>query len=716
MKVESFPVLEAAREYIKRGWSVVPLNGKACIGPDWQKVEFVPEMFKPGDNIGVKLVRGLVDVDCDARETVDIAADFLPPTGCVYGRPNKPKAHWFYEAKIEKLVKFVDGVTTDKGKATLIELRVNHQSMAPPSIHPDDGQTLEWEQPFGAAGAVDGQALLRCVRLIATCAMIIRYYNPPGDRHDWGVALAGTLKQLGLNEEEAKKILTVAARQANDSKVVDRLRALQDTYHRGEEEPTKGAKALAEGMGNGQAFVTTLRRIWGSGEEGAPTSMVAELNKKHAVIFQQSGDVVVMTEDQDVHGRPFLRFSSPSAFRDLYPQPVIVGYTPRGAKKTKALGSAWFDSPNRRLYEGIELAPNGNANPKYYNMWRGFAVEPKPGSWNCYQDHLYEVICNQNTTLTEYFISWMANTVQKPGHPAETAIAMRGEEGVGKGMVARFFGALFGPHFVQLDSTRHLTGNFNAHLHNAIVVFADEAAWPGDKAGLGALKRLITEPTLSIERKGMDIFTVQNLIHMLMASNEEWVAPVGPEGRRFVVVDANNRYQDNYDYFGKLKKQMEEEGGLSAMLHDLMNYQIKINLRKIPATQALWEQKVLSMQPHQRWWFQALMERGDWWTNRVEADIYLLDYESLVTDYAETLKKVGQSRISLGTELGMRVKSLIPDPYPIVFRDTTRKKYWKIPSLQRCREHFMQRFRISRSEVNWPDPPAPDDPELRDMF
>ncbi len=58
---------------------------------------------------------------------------------------------------------------------------------------------------------------------------------------------------------------------------------------------------------------------------------------------------------------------------------------------------------------------------------------------------------------------------------------------------------------------------------NLIFMFADEAVFAGDRQGLGQLKRLITEPTIEIEPKGLPKRTVTNYLHILMASNEDWV-------------------------------------------------------------------------------------------------------------------------------------------------------------------------------------------------
>ena len=255
---------DAARLYINKGWQVVPLlqNSKACKDEKWTKLIFKPDDFRDGDNIGIRSVQGLVDIDCDSPEVVAMAAAFLPPTGAVYGRPNKPRAHWLYVSTFDKLIAYKD-LGSSANKATLIEVRVNHQSMAPPSIHPD-GQTLEWEGECGEAVSIEQETLHRAVRLVATSALVARHYNPPGNRHDWGMALSGLFRQIGLTESEALAVFKEAGGWARDDDIEDRQASVRSTYAKPDEDPLLGPKLLLDVMAKGKKFLASIRRIWGS--------------------------------------------------------------------------------------------------------------------------------------------------------------------------------------------------------------------------------------------------------------------------------------------------------------------------------------------------------------------------------------------------------------------------------------------------------------------
>ena len=87
-------------------------------------------------------------------------------------------------------------------------------------------------------------------------------------------------------------------------------------------------------------------------------------------------------------------------------------------------------------------------------------------------------------------------------------------------MVGQMLMRIFRDHSLHITHRKHLVGNFNAHLVDALFLFLDEAFWAGDKQGEGTLKALITERTLMIEPKGVDSFQMPNRLKILMASQQ----------------------------------------------------------------------------------------------------------------------------------------------------------------------------------------------------
>jgi hypothetical protein len=192
-------------------------------------------------------------------------------------------------------------------------------------------------------------------------------------------------------------------------------------------------------------------------------------------------------------------------------------------------------------------------------------------------------------------IKWAAWAIQNPDVPAGVALVLKGDERTGKGTLGRALVKLFGIHGVHILSQQHFTGRFNAPLHQCCLLFADEAFYAGDKRAEGVLKGLLTEPVIPIERKGLDVVRTRNRLHVIMASNHEWVVPASKDAWRFAVFEVSNHRAHDKLYFDALYGQLEN-GGYGAMLHDLVAMELG-DWRPsddIPQTEALEQQKQLS--------------------------------------------------------------------------------------------------------------------------
>ena len=131
----------------------------------------------------------------------------------------------------------------------------------------------------------------------------------------------------------------------------------------------------------------------------------------------------------------------------------------------------------------------------------------------------------------------MARAVQHPDLHAEVAVVLRGPKGTGKGTLGQILHRLFRHHAMQISNPAHFTGRFNGHLVDVLFLFIDEAFWAGDKVGEGTLKALVTEPTIPIEPKFVNLFQAPNRLKILIASNADWVVPATADERRYFVLD-----------------------------------------------------------------------------------------------------------------------------------------------------------------------------------
>ena len=174
----------------------------------------------------------------------------------------------------------------------------------------------------------------------------------------------------------------------------------------------------------------------GRGGSGA----VEALNQKHSVIGNYGSKCVVLSwERWNIDPKVFVpTFQTFEDFAKRYMNRYVLRETDEGTKRVAA-GKYWLGDPKRTTYEGVVFEPgepvlmSGNR----LNLWRGFAVEPKAGCWSRQRDHLYEVIADGDPRAGQYIERWIAWMFQNPGVPAEVALALRGLEGAGKGLLAR---------------------------------------------------------------------------------------------------------------------------------------------------------------------------------------------------------------------------------------------------------------------------------------
>jgi len=162
-----------------------------------------------------------------------------------------------------------------------------------------------------------------------------------------------------------------------------------------------------------------------------------------------------------------------------------------------------------------------------------------------------------------------------------------------------------------IDDT-HLLSNFNAHMMDACFVFADEITYGGNVKMAGKLKGMVTEKYLIGERKGIDAVGYRNMIHLMIAGNEDWIIPVGPLSRRWFVLEVSNSRANNKDYFTELVGELDN-GGREALLHHLLTRNITSNLKKAPSTKALDKQSSRTTNAFNtviRWWSRKILEES----------------------------------------------------------------------------------------------------------
>jgi hypothetical protein len=349
--------------------------------------------------------------------------------------------------------------------------------------------------------------------------------------------------------------------------------------------------------------------------------LVARMNKTFAVV-PEAGEVFVYRELPDPlrKGRWRLdKFTVPAFYKLLTHQKLIVEVadlnTPGKTRlKSQSHADIWFNHPDRRqCWGGTIFDPSGASNPKYYwQLWKGFAVTPVKNrqGWPKMQEHIYHVLAAGDRTVENYILNWAALMLQQPARQAEVALIFKGEdEGEGKYIFVKSLLKILGQHGLHLHHQDHLGGRFNAHLHQLVLLFIDEAFYAGDKKVEGFLKGIVSDDEIGVEPKNRDLFQAPNYLHIIMASNRDRIVHASKTSRRWAPFKVSDHRRGQRDYFAALAYEIDH-GGAEAMLWDLLHRNIsRFEVRDIPRTAELDEQRLLGFEILERWWM-TVLERG----------------------------------------------------------------------------------------------------------
>ncbi len=366
--------------------------------------------------------------------------------------------------------------------------------------------------------------------------------------------------------------------------------------------------------------------------------------------------------------------------------------------KIVPLADFWLKSNKGRNYRRLVYDMPGSttkAGPRDYNGWLGFSVKPKQGDWSLNAEHIKNIICGGNEEYYQWVLNWLAAMVQLPGRHAWTSIVLRGGQGIGKGHFANnMVGALFGSQqYLHILGANQLTAEFNEHLSGKVFVFADESTWGGDPKAASKLKGLVTENTVPIHRKFLKMIEEPSMLHIIIASNNEWPIPIEHDDRRFTVFDVSDVKKQNDVYFAALLRELKA-GGLSAMLFDLLEYDVDERMLRTPlATDAKSDVTTHSLKNIEHWWLEMLesgtIESDNWPTMMVKKDLH-----QNYIEFLDRHHKSSKERRSTETEMGLFLKKFTPVTQQMTVNGKVERVVF-IPPLQECRSRWIHAF-------NWP--------------
>lgn len=234
-----------------------------------------------------------------------------------------------------------------------------------------------------------------------------------------------------------------------------------------------------------------------------------------------------------------------------------------------------------------------------------------------FEDLMKRVFCGNNRTYWEFIFYWIAWILQKPGSKTQVAIIIRSQMGMGKGFIGKIFRKWFGEHYYFLSGGA-VSQKFNSFLHRKKMIFMDEVkSCVGDPT---VLNSLVTEPTMAVERKGIDQGNETNLCEFFGATNDPITLKVGDDTRRWLIIEAPTmeqsellewRRQMSQTYRDFFEHPEYKDDGVWALYF----YFLEMNIAgftpflDIPKTEAVKKMIEASLHPVHAWWKYILEHR-----------------------------------------------------------------------------------------------------------
>ena len=368
----------------------------------------------------------------------------------------------------------------------------------------------------------------------------------------------------------------------------------------------------------------------------------------------------------------------------------------------------FWSHPNTHVYKNIAFAPWATP-PTTLNYWVGSLVKPVLGDWEVIKLHIKNVICNDDLHLYEYLLNYLAHMIQYPGDKPGIMVVLLGKQGTGKGLFFEILKRIWPRSTLLVSDIQQVVGQFNASLERNYVIIMDEALFSGDRRSQDRMKSLITEKSCHVEQKYQPSRTIDSVHRFFASSNHDQFAHVEADDRRYLFFRVSDKYQGNHFYFDRLSKAIDNDTVVAALAFELHNRNITgFNIRQRPITDEHNEQKLMSLEGFDRYWFEVLTAGrfgystylgttfDDCWTDsEFVATTQLLYFYQKHDKYSQKFKQTNSKDISDA------ISRLCPSAKKD--RQTLKnniKRGFHLPALSIARQEFERAYNLT---IDWDD-------------
>lgn len=323
---------------------------------------------------------------------------------------------------------------------------------------------------------------------------------------------------------------------------------------------------------------------------------------------------------------------SESHLKVAYNHLNYIDVTPKG-DVSKSFISKWIshDHPNIRRFDDMGVFPCESLCPKnIYNLWKPFAME----NVTEYDEHLpaldfmlehINILCNYQADVTNYIIAWIGQMIQFP-HIKTICPTIISAEGSGKGSLVELISKMLGTSkvFITTMPSRDCWGAFNGSMTESFFVNLNELSKKETSGAQGIIKGLITDPTMIINNKGVNQFSVASYHRFFITTNKDEPIHTTKGDRRNLIIRSSDCKKGDTAYFDQMHKYLASTNVIKTCYQYFKNIPNLDKFHKIPlpSTECQEDLKELSISPLEKWVESVVCN------NMFETELYLSSSES----------------------------------------------------------------------------------------
>jgi len=254
----------------------------------------------------------------------------------------------------------------------------------------------------------------------------------------------------------------------------------------------------------------------------------------------------------------------------------------KGEWETKQFINIWLKDKHIRVFDSLKFAPPPMVCNKHnFNIWVPFKianeplVETKRNYWKEYCQYLNNLLDDEK--IVNYVLARYVFRLGNPALRTHAVLIISGLEGDGKNrMLAPLYNIMKG-YTCALSSAKQLYEKHSTCESQKLFIMVSEAGGIANFENSEILKTRVTEPTLHINPKGVNMYYIDNFCdYDMMTNNQNVVKLTDDSRRRFLQIETTSYYRNNVAFFNDFLVNIENNPvALRQIYHGLINFDYK---------------------------------------------------------------------------------------------------------------------------------------------